>query len=208
MSPSTSSTTRAERAAARARAIRPRGRGGFTLLELLVAFALLTTFILPVLQLVHEARVRAFKYTLKREVQDLAQRKLFERVYYYSEETVLAGQLQAMSGTFAEEGHPDWEWEIPYPEVVSQGEQVLLEYRIRLFVPQLGERQLDDLQSEAQGGMPWSNSSRQSHGFEYAFDRPASYELTTWTFPSEYWYEEQEELQALGVETGYYPGGF
>lgn len=184
--------------------VRP-GARGFTLLELVVAFALLALFVMPMLQLVHEARVRAHRYSLKREVQNLAQRKLFERIYYYSEETVLAGEMQDMSGTFEAEDRPDWEWEIAYPEIVSQGEQVLLQYTIRVFVPQMGEEKIGG------GGMGRGMSrgmggSSGPYGFDYDYNRPASFEMTTWTFPSEFWYEEQEDLAARGVDTGFYGG--
>ena len=179
------------------------------------------------LEIVHRSRVRAFKYTRVREVQDLAQRKLFERIYYYSEETILAGELQEMSGTFAEEGRPKWEWEIPYPEIVSQGEQVLLQYTIRVFIPgldeQIGGSSMAGSSGSYGGSRSYGSYSSEEYGYENSFSgrdfprgdgydrenwgRKASFEMSTWTFPSEFWYEEQEELSALGIDTGYGFGG-
>lgn len=199
-------------------------REGFTLLELLVAFAILALFVVPMLEIVHRSRVRAFHYTRVREVQDLAQRKLFERIYYYSEETILAGELQEMSGTFTEEGRPTWEWEIPYPEIVSQGEQVLLQYTILIFIPELGDEKLGSSRggsSSTSSGRGQSYGSYHSEGEDYdrslsrndEFDledwgRQPSFEMSTWTFPSEFWYEEQAELAEQGIDTGYGFGGY
>ena len=119
------------------RALRSRGRaerarGGFTLLELVIAVTMLATFILPMLYLISESRVRAMRYTIRRQVHGLAQAKLHDRIHYYEVED---------SGTFEEEGHPSWVWEIPPPELRTQSEQVILTYTIRVEVPQQLERQ-------------------------------------------------------------------
>ncbi|MBI4586206.1 MAG: prepilin-type N-terminal cleavage/methylation domain-containing protein [Planctomycetes bacterium] len=187
---------------------------GFTLLELVVAFAILALFVLPVLEIVHQSRLRAGRTALKREVQDLAQKKLYERIYTYSQETIDAAALrtgiQPMEGNFAEEGRPNWEWNIPYPEIVSQGEQVLLQYTIQVFAPEIEANQIGGgsgagggildglLGAFGLGGSTGLPSSLNSSG------RPASYEMTTWIFPSESWYLEQEQLLNLGINTGYY----
>ena len=204
------------------------GTQGFTLLELLVAFAILALFVIPMLEIVHESRVRAFKYTRVREVQDLAQRKLFERIYYYSEETILAGELQEMSGNFAEEGRPTWDWEIPYPQPISQGEQVLLEYTINVYIPELGDEQIGGESMAGSSGSFGGAGSFGSYGsedFGYGDDslrgdsfrsdrfgdgtsgRQASFTMSTWTFPSEFWYDEQAELYEQGIDTGFYGFG-
>jgi hypothetical protein len=188
---------------------RPPRRDGFTLLELIFAFTLLTLFVLPMLELVYEARVRSHEYTRKREIQDLAQRQLFDRIYFYSEDVVSAGSMTDMRGDFAQVGHPDWTWEIPYPQIVNQGEQVLLEYTIRVFVPQLGDKSITSTSSSGGlGGLSASSlsSSLGSFGSSYTGAAQPSYELTTWTFPSEYWYDEQQALMDQGLDTGYYGG--
>jgi prepilin-type N-terminal cleavage/methylation domain-containing protein len=142
---------------------------GFTLLELIVAFAILALFVLPILEIVAAARVRAVKYTRERAVRDLAQQKLFDRIYY----------IEPMdAGTFEEEGHPDWTWEIPPPEMVSQGAQSLLQYTIRVVTPQ----------SEAGRTGPRDTGEI----------RPA-FEMSVWTFPSQEWLDEQAELAARGL---------
>lgn len=159
--------------------LRRRGhsRGGFTLLELMVAFAILTLFVLPILEIVAAARVRAVKYIREREVRDLAQRKLFDRIYYIE-------QMEA--GTFEPEGHPDWTWQVLPPQVVNQGAQVLLQYTIQVATPQ----------SEA----------GRAAGRDLGEVRPA-FEMSVWTFPSPEWFDEQAELTALGYDTAYSGAG-
>ena len=198
---------------------------GFTLLELFVAFTLLAIFILPMLTIVHRSRVRSIHYATENEVRELAQRKLFERIYSYSEESVAAGSMEAMSGTFDAEGRPDWIWEIPFPQIVSQGEQVLLEYTIRVQAPQLA--------SSSSSSSSGRGSDRRSSGFNSAgsnsntgggfmgggfmggpglsssfleSDLP-SFEMTTWALPSIFWYLEQEQLMEMGIDTGFYNSG-
>ena len=87
----------------------PRARG-FTLLELVVAVTILATFLLPMMLIVTRSKVSAIKYTMQREVRDLAQRKLFDRIHYYEERD---------RGDYSTEGHPSWTWEVGLPEIVS-----------------------------------------------------------------------------------------
>lgn len=178
-------------------------RGGFTLLELFVAFFLLATTVLPLLALVHQARIRANEYSTRREVQELAQQKLFERIYTYSEDLVNAGAVEALQGTFAEQGRPDWRWEIPYPETVNQGEQILLEYRILVFTPfGIGGKQSSGEGGDLLGGLAGSSYSSLS-------GEAPTFEMSTWALPSLAWYEEQQYLAEQGIDTGGYgyPGG-
>ncbi|MBN1442387.1 MAG: prepilin-type N-terminal cleavage/methylation domain-containing protein [Planctomycetes bacterium] len=110
-----------------ARASRPRPRGsGFTLLELVIAVTLLAAFILPMIQIIADSRLRAYVSTQDRMVRELAQQKLHERIHHYELED---------AGTFEVEGKPDWYWEVDPPQMVGQSEQILLEYRIRVTVP-------------------------------------------------------------------------
>lgn len=104
------------------------GKRGFTLLELIIAVTLLAAFILPMLQLIAEARVRAVRYTNQRRVRDLAQRKLHDRIHHFEEEN---------EGTFEAQGRPDWTWIIDPATIHSQdGGQVILEYKIHITLPQ------------------------------------------------------------------------
>ena len=111
---------------------------GFTLLELIIAVTLLAGFLLPLMLIVSKSKIRAIKYTHERELRDLAQRKLFDRIHYYEDRD---------QGDFAAEGHPSWTWEIPLPEMVGQGEQPLLEYTIHVHVPQQIEGQSSSSES-------------------------------------------------------------
>jgi len=77
--------------------------------------------------IVTKSKVRAIKFTQQRELRDLAQRKLFDRIHYYIEDD---------SGTFELEGRPEWTWTVPQAQMVGQGEQPLLEYMITVEVPQ------------------------------------------------------------------------
>jgi prepilin-type N-terminal cleavage/methylation domain-containing protein len=153
---------------------------GFTLLELVVAVTILATFLLPMMLIVTRSKVRAIKYTQQREVRDLAQRKLFDRIHYYEEKD---------RGDFSVEGHPSWTWEVSLPEIVSGGmtsseggeEQVLLQYTIRVSVPQNLEE-----------------SSSSTSGLGSGSQEGSTYEMSLWTFPDERWYEEQEYLMERG----------
>ncbi len=101
-------------------------KGGFTLLELIVAVTILASFVLPILEVLAQSRGRAIRYTQLRQVRDLAQQKLHDRIHFIVEED---------EGTFEEEGRPKWNWIVHPPELRSQGEQVLLEYTISVEVP-------------------------------------------------------------------------
>lgn len=149
------------------------GPRGFTLLELVIAVTMLATFILPMLYIIAESRARALRYTIRRQVQGLAQEKLHDRIHYYEVED---------AGTFEKQGHPNWEWEVDPPEVRTHGEQVVLTYTIRVRVPQKIEE--------------GEETSREQEG--------SVYEYTTWTFPDERWYEEQQLLWEQGVYSPLY----
>ena len=153
---------------------------GFTLLELIIAVTILATFLLPMMLIVTRSKVRAIKYTQQRELRDLAQRKLFDRIHYYDDKD---------RGDFSAEGHPSWTWEVGPPDMVGgsaggSGEQILLQYTIRVSVPQnLGE-----------GSSSSSSSSSDGTGSQGG----STYEMSTWTFPDERWYEEQQYLSDHG----------
>ncbi len=149
-------------------------RRGFTLLELILAATILALFVLPILEIVAQSRIRAIHYTRDRILRDLAQRKLFDRMYFLEVNN---------QGTFEAEGYPDWTWEIPPAEIVSQGSQTLLQYTIWVRTPQ---RQ----GPETEGVDPMTGQ-----------ERPA-FEMSVWTFPSEEWYAEQEYLESMGFDTG------
>lgn len=155
------------------RARRPRigPRGGFTLLELIIAVTLLVSFLLPMMLLVAKSKARAIRYTQEREVRQLAQRKLFDRIHYYEEQN---------SGDFSLEGRPGWVWQIEPPQMVGNGSQVLLEYTIKIAVPQ-----------KLEGG-------------GNAMDGGSTFEMTVWSFPDQRWYEEQAALYDQGVYTPLY----
>jgi len=145
---------------------RSQGRG-FTLLELILAITLLVSFLLPMMLIITNSKVRAIKYTQRREVRDLAQRKLFDRIHFYEEKD---------SGDFTAEGHPSWTWMISPPEMVGNSEQVLLQHKITVSVPQ-----------QIEGGSGGSTSSEGS-----------SFEMTVWSFPDTRWYDEQAALYEQG----------
>ena len=153
---------------------RPRRRlnaNGFTLLELIIAVTILASFVLPMLLILSKSKVRTIKMTQERQLRDLAQRTLFDRIHYYIEEN---------EGVFDE--RPEWTWEIPLPEVVNQGnqgQQILLEYRILVYTPQ-------------QIGQAGATAIADEEAEE------SVYEMSVWTFPDEEWYAEQDELYARG----------
>ena len=149
----------------------PKADSGFTLLELIIAVTLLTLFVVPIGQALNDARIRSIRYTQARQVKGLAQQKLHDRINFIIEED---------EGDFEEENHPSWSWIIDPPQPRSQGEQVVLEYTITVEVP----FQLEN------GG---SDSALSTEG--------SSYQYTTWTFPNELWYEEQEYLFDNGMES-------
>jgi len=147
--------------------------GGFTLLEIIIAVTMLAVFLLPMMLIVSEAKIRAIRYTHQREVRDLAQRKLFDRIHYYEE---------ANRGDFTLEGHPEWTWEVNPPEMIGSSEQVLLQYTIRVAVPQ-------KLEGQSPGeGTPGEEGS--------------TYKMSLWSFPDALWYTEQQDIYDRG---GYSP---
>ncbi len=169
----------------------PGRRFGFTLLELIVAFTILALFILPILEIVAASRVRAIKYTHDRVVRDLAQRKLFERIYY----------IETMdSGTFENEGYPTWRWEFLPWQIMSQGEQVLLQYTIRVITPKMERASSQSAFDSVQGAFDSAQG---------AFDSAqGAFEMSAWTFPSPEWFDEYQALEEQGFFDLGYPGGF
>ena len=146
-------------------------RCAFTLLELVIAVALLASFVLPILHILADSRLRATRYTQLRTVKSLTQKKLYDHIHY------VEGALD-FEGTFEAEGYPRWTWHIDEPTLRSQGETVVLEYTIRVKVPlQLTE-----------GGSDAGGSSSDGSEFEYS----------VWTLPSRAWNDEQYELYASG----------
>lgn len=114
----------------RTKRYKPHGRRGFTLLEMLLAMTLLAVFLLPLMLIISRSKVRAIKFSQQRELRDLAQRKLFDRIHYYIEEE---------AGDFSEDGRPEWTWEVPQAEMIGRGDQPLLEYVIVVHTPQIIE---------------------------------------------------------------------
>ena len=153
-----------------------RRSGGFTLLELVVAFTILAAFLLPMMLIISKAKVRAIKYTMDRQVRDLAQRRLFE---------VIHDPEVPMEGDFAAEGHPFWEWRVELdPNPVVPGEPTLLAYNIYVYTPQ----KLNDT-----GGAGSTEA-----GFERDPMEEPSFTMTVWALPDQEWYLEQEELYNSG----------
>jgi hypothetical protein len=105
----------------------------------MVAVTLLVMYLLPLMLVITKSKARAIQYTHRREMRDLAQRKLFDRMHYYEERD---------EGDFSTEGRPNWTWSIAPPEMVGSGEQVLLQYTITVAVPQ----QLGEQSRGAEGG--------------------------------------------------------
>ena len=176
-------------------------REGFTLLELIIAITMLAVFIVPMLRTLGESRERSVNYTRQRQIKSYAQNKLHDHINFVEDEN---GNLVENEGAFVDEdgepvfpGSRNWTWVIDPPQLKSQGEQILLEYRITVTVP----FNLDGQDSSS--GPDWRNESDVSY--------------TVWTFPSEAWLEDQEKLFDLGeptllygdpaYEEGLFPGG-
>jgi prepilin-type N-terminal cleavage/methylation domain-containing protein len=144
------------------------GERGFSLLELVIAVTLLAAFVLPVLQILSESRVRAIRYTQLRTVKALAQRKLHDHIHYVED-------ALDRDGTFEEEGYPSWTWQIAEPELRSQSEQIVLDYTITVWVP-----------------LPiYGDKDGES---SYSADEGSTYDYNVWTLPSKAWLDEQADL--------------
>ncbi len=147
-------------------------RAGFTLLELVIATAMLAAFIVPMLSTLGESRERSVHYTRQRQIKSYAQNKLHDHINFVEDKN---GSLVEVDGTFEEDGEPvfpgsrEWTWVIDPPQLKSQGEQILLEYRITVTVP------------DGQGGSDGEDGRKES-----------SVSYTVWTFPSELWLEDQQ----------------
>ena len=176
-------------------------REGFTLLELIIAITMLAVFIVPMLRTLGESRERSVNYTHQRQIKSYAQNKLHDHINFVQDEN---GNLVESEGAFVDaDGEPvfpgsrEWTWVIDPPQLKSQGEQILLEYRITVTVP---------FNLDGQGG---------SGGEDGRNESDVSY--TVWTFPSDAWLEDQERLFDLGeptllygdpaYEDGLLPGG-
>ena len=176
-------------------------REGFTLLELIIAITMLAVFIVPMLRTLGESRERSVNYTRQRQIKSYAQNKLHDHINFVEDEN---GNLVENEGTFVDEdgepvfpGSRDWIWVIDPPQLKSQGEQILLEYRITVTVP---------FNLDGQGSSSGEDGRNESN---------VSY--TIWTFPSAAWMEDQERLFDLGeptllygdpaYEEGLLPGG-
>ncbi|HVR74972.1 MAG TPA: prepilin-type N-terminal cleavage/methylation domain-containing protein [Planctomycetota bacterium] len=167
-----------------------RAAGGFTLLELIIAVTMLAVFLLPMMLIVAKAKNRAIQYTIEREVRDLAQRKLFDRIHYYE---------VADRGDFSQEGRTAWTWEILPPEPVGGGEQVLLQYTIEVSLPQK-----INAGSGAGAGAGLAASSAHGQGEGVGEGEGSIYQMSLWTFPDARWYEEQAILYESGQPSQLY----
>ena len=157
---------------------------GFTLLELLVAFAVLALFVLPLLEIMAAARIRAVHYTRDRQIQILAQRQLYDHAYSIEPSTM---------GNFELDEHPDWTWEILPPDPVNQGSQPLLQFTIVIRTPHSEARAAANPQTTLGDGFSFFSGAEN-----------AAYQLSLWTLPTEeildqYW----EELDFMGAFGGY-----
>ncbi len=159
-------------------------RAGFTLLELVIAIAMLAAFIVPMLNTLGESSVRSVNYTRQRQIKSYAQNKLYDHINFVEDEN---GNLVETDGKFEEDGEPvfpgssEWTWVIDPPQLKSQGEQLLLEYRITVTVP---------FDLDGNSGSSGEDGRKES-----------SVSYTIWTFPSEAWRDEQDRLFDLGEPT-------
>ena len=159
----------------------------FTLLELVIAVTLLAGFVLPVLQILAQSRVRAVRYTQLRTVKSLAQKRLHDHIHHVEE-------IQEFDGTFEEDGYPSWTWQINPPELRAQSEQIVLEYTIRVWVPlpQLGASKGGGNASDM--GSDGGSRSRGGVSSSGSIDEGSTYEYSVWTIPSPRWMDDQAEL--------------
>ncbi len=87
---------------------------GFTLVELVLAIAIIVISLTTLLYLRMESMRRAIEYTQMREVQKLAQEKLFDCMYEFE---------PALAGDFEEQ--PKWSWEIEVIPISTNEEEIL-----------------------------------------------------------------------------------
>ncbi len=161
-------------------------RAGFTLLELVIATTMLAVFIVPMLRTLGESRERSVHYTRQRQIKSYAQNKLHDHINFV-EVPPGSRNFVGTEGAFEKDGEAvfpgsqNWTWVIDPPQLKSQGEQLLLEYRITVTVP---------FDLDGQGGSNDEDERKES-----------SVSYTAWTFPSEAWMEEQEMLFDDGEPT-------
>lgn len=178
---------------------------GFTLLELVIAVTILASFLLPMLLILSKAKVRTIRTQQQRQLRDLAQRKLFDRIHYYEENN---------QGDFAAEGRPEWTWEVLLPEMVGNGDQVLLEYTVLVHTPQKIEPVGGGGGGGLRGGGGLDNAGslrgaleilRENTSMSSSLDEEGStFEMSVWAFPDDQWYLEQEEMANRGLSTELY----
>ena len=162
-------------------------RAGFTLLELVIAIAMLAAFIIPMLKTLGESCQRSVNYTRQRQIKSYAQNKLYDHINFVEDKN---GNYVETDGAFEEDGEAvfpgsrEWTWVIDPPQLKSPGEQLLLEYRITVTVP---------FDLDGQGDSSGEDGRKES-----------SVSYTIWTFPSEAWMEEQEMLFDDGEPTPLY----
>ncbi len=184
--------------------------GGFTLLELVIAVTILASFLLPMLLILSKAKVRTIRTQQQRQLRDLAQRKLFDRIHYYEEND---------QGDFAAEGRPEWTWEVLRPEMVGNGDQVLREYTVLVHTPQKielaggGGGLGGGLDGSLGGGAGLGNGSslrgalgilRENTSAGTLGEEGSTFEMRVWTFPDDQWYLDQEEMANRGLSTELY----
>lgn len=179
--------------------------GGFTLLELVIAITILASYLLPMLLILSKAKVRTIRTQQQRQLRDLAQRKLFDRIHYYEENN---------QGDFAAEGRPEWTWEVLLPEMVGNGDQVLLEYTVLVHTPQKIEPVGGGGGGGLRGGGGLDNAGSLRGALEILRENTSmssslgeegsTFEMSVWAFPDDQWYLEQEEMANRGLSTELY----
>jgi hypothetical protein len=148
------------------------------------------------LEIVHDSRIRAMRYSIKREVQELAQQVLLERIYTYDDESFEAGAMAPRVGTFEAFKRPNWEYQIDPPKMLNDGQQLLLEYTIHVNAPQLRAINIHEGLSATQEDL---GGFSDLFGQAAPFDPETSYKMSTWALPSEAFYEERDYLREQGM---------